>query len=141
MARIRIDLPAAFPFTTEMVIYTQHINYGNHLDNAALIAMVSEARMRFFESLGFQEGDTEGAGIVVADAAIQYRSEAFRGEILRFEMAATEFTRVGCDLVYRVTSLSDSREVARGKTGIVFFDYTTRTPVAVPAAFIARATQ
>jgi 4-hydroxybenzoyl-CoA thioesterase len=30
------------------------------------------------------------------------------------------------------------REVARGKTGIVFFDYRTRTKAPVPAGFRAR---
>ena len=37
--------------------------------NAALIGLLSEARVRFFKSLGYTELDVEGVGIVVADAA------------------------------------------------------------------------
>jgi acyl-CoA thioester hydrolase len=138
MPRIKIDLPDSFAFTTEITVYVGHVNYGNHLDNAAVLALVSEARLRFLKAMGFSEMDVGGAGIIVADAAIQYRSEAFHGETLIFSMSASDFSRVGCDLVYQVHEKASGREVARGKTGIVFFDYATRTPVAVPALFVAQ---
>ena len=138
MPRIKIDLPESFAFTTDITVYVGHINYGNHLDNAAVIALVSEARLRFLTSMGFSEMDIGGTGLIVADAAIQYRSEAFHGETLVFQMAAADFSRVGCDLVYQVTEKQSQREVARGKTGIVFFDYTTRKAVDVPAIFLER---
>jgi 4-hydroxybenzoyl-CoA thioesterase len=90
MARIKIELPDTFLFQTTLPIYISHINYGNHLDNAALLTLVSEARMRFFKHLGFSEGDIDGAGIIVADAAVQYRAEAFHGETLVFEMTVAD---------------------------------------------------
>jgi len=82
MPRIKIDLPERFSFSTEISIYISHINYGHHLDNAALISLVAEARVRFFKALGYTELDIEGVGIVVADVAAQYKSEAFHGETL-----------------------------------------------------------
>ena len=138
LARIQIELPDRFSFSTAITIYINHINYGNHLDNSALISLVSEARVRFFKSFGYSELDVEGYGIIVADAAVQYRSEAFHGEVLLFEMSAGDFNKYGCDLVYLISEQSSGREVARGKTGIIFFDYTAKKPVAVPAAFRAR---
>lgn len=138
MARIKIDLPASFAFVTDIPVYISHINHGNHLDNAAMLGLVSEARQRFLASMGYSESNVEGVGIIVADAAIQYKAEVFYGDVLRFEMTACEFSRVGCDLLYRVSRASDALEVARGKTGIVFFDYSTRSTVAVPQAFAAR---
>jgi 4-hydroxybenzoyl-CoA thioesterase len=138
MARIQIDLPGHFGFATEIAIYISHINYGNHLDNTALLALVSEARVRFFKSLGYSELDVEGVGIIVADAAVQYRSEAFHGEVLVFSLTAHDFNRYGCDLVWQVAERDSGREVARGKHGIIFFDYATRKPAPVPPAFAAR---
>lgn len=137
MARIKIDLPSAFAFVTDIPVYISHINHGNHLDNAAMLSLVSEARTRFLASMGYSEGNVEGVGIIVADAAIQYKAEVFYGDVLRFEMTAWEFSRVGCDLPYRVSRVADGAEVARGKTGIVFFNYQERTAVAVPPAFAA----
>jgi 4-hydroxybenzoyl-CoA thioesterase len=37
-----------------------------------------------------------------------------------------------------VREKTSGREVARGKTGIVFFDYAAKKPVAVPHRFIER---
>jgi 4-hydroxybenzoyl-CoA thioesterase len=138
MARIQIQLPDSFPFATEITLLIGHINYGNHLDNAQLLGVVSEARLRFFKSMGYSELDIEGRGIVVADAALQYRSEAFHGEVMVVEMGATDFSEYGCDLVWRMREEASSREVARGKTGIVFFDYQQRKKASVPEAFRRR---
>lgn len=138
MPRIQIDLPARFIFSTDLPIYIGHINYGHHLDNALLLTLVSEARVRFFKSLGYTELDIEGVGIVVADAAVQYRSEAFHGETLRAEMTPSDFNKYGCDLMWRLSDVASGREVARGKTGILFMDYAQRKPAGVPAGFLAK---
>jgi 4-hydroxybenzoyl-CoA thioesterase len=139
MPRIKIDLPESFTFSTEIPIYIGHINYGHHLDNAQLISLISEARVRYFRSLGYSELDVEGVGIVVADVAAQYRSEAFHGETLVADMTADDFNKYGCDLVWRLSDKASGREVARGKHGIIFFDYTARKAAAVPPAFVAKA--
>lgn len=138
MARIKIELPEKFVFSTEIPIYINHINYGNHLDNAALLMLVSEARVRFFKSFGYSEMDVEGVGVIVADCAVQYRSEAFHGETLLAEFAADDFNKYGCDFVWRLSDKASGREVARGKHGMMFFDYTARKPAGVPDAFVAR---
>lgn len=140
MARIQIELPEQFNFSTEITLYGSHMNYGGHLDNALLLTVVSEARVRFFKSLGYTELDVEGVGIIVSDAALQYRSEAFHGEVMVVRMTAADFGSKGCDLLWCMNERSTGREVARGKTGIVFFDYTTRQIALVPEAFKAKLT-
>jgi acyl-CoA thioester hydrolase len=138
MSRIQIDLPEQFVFSTEITLYLSHMNYGGHLDNALLLTVVSEARSRFFQSFGYSELDVEGVGIIVADAALQYKSEAFHGEIMVVRMAAGDFGKYGCDLLWCMTEKTSGREVARGKTGIVFFDYATRKIERVPEKFAMR---
>ena len=135
MARIHIQLPEQFTFATNITLYQSHLNYGGHLDNALLLTVVSEARVRFLKALGYTELDVEGVGILVADAAVQYRAEAFHGEVMVVQLAATDLGPKGCDLVWRMAEQTSRREVARGKTGIVFFDYTLRKVVPMPGAF------
>jgi len=135
MARIHIQLPEQFSFVTDLTLYQSHLNYGGHLDNALLLTLVSEARVRFFKALGYTELDIEGVGILVADAAVQYRSEAFHGEVMVVQMAATDLGSKGCDLVWCIREQSSQREVARGKTGIVFFDYRSHKVTAMPTTF------
>jgi 4-hydroxybenzoyl-CoA thioesterase len=138
VSRIHISLPERFAFATELALYIGHINYGGHLDNALLLTLVSEARVRYFKSLGYTELDVEGCGIVLADAAVQYRSEAFHGETMLVEMAPAGFHARGFDLVWRMSDRDSAREVARGKSGILFFDYALRKVMAAPAAFLRR---
>ena len=138
MARIVFDLPAQFGFSTELQIYISHVNQGGHLDNAQLLSLVSEARLRFFQSLGWREGHVEGAAIVVGDMLAQYKSEAFHGQTLRVQMQPTDFNRYGFDLVFCMTEVSQGREVARGKTGIVFIHADTRRVTPIPAAVLRK---
>jgi 4-hydroxybenzoyl-CoA thioesterase len=141
MPRIQIDIPERFSFSTELTLYLSHMNYAGHLDNALLLSVVSEARARFFQSLGYTELDVEGLGIVVADAALQYKSEAFHGEVMVVRMTASDFGSKGCDLLWCMNEKSSQREVARGKTGVVFFDYACRKVAGVPDEFRLRASR
>ena len=136
MPRIQFALPERFVFATELQIYISHVNQGGHLDNAQLLSLVSEARLRFFQSLGWREGHVEGAAIVVGDMLAQYKSEAFHGQTLRVQMQPTDFNRYGFDLVFCMTEVSQGREVACGKTGIVFIDPDTRRVTPIPAAVL-----
>lgn len=138
MSRIRFDLPERFVFSTELPIYISHVNQGGHLDNAQLLTLVSEARVRFFKSLGHRESDVAGCPIVVGDLVAQYKSEGFHGETMRVRMLPTDFNRYGFDLVYCMDCVDTGREVARGKIGIVFIDRAARKPAPVPLAFLAQ---
>ena len=138
MPRIQFDLPDHFTFCTEMQIYISHVNQGGHLDNAQLLTLVSEARVRFFQSLGYRESRVEGLAIVVGDIVAQYRSEAFHGETLRVQMLPDEFNRYGFDLVFCMTEKASQREVARGKVGVVFIDPAHRRVAPLPEVFLHR---
>lgn len=139
MPRIQFTLPEQFSFSTTVQVYISHVNQGGHLDNAQLLTLVSEARVRFFQSLGYRESDVAGCPIVVGDLVAQYKSEAFHGEVLRVDMQPADFNRYGFDLIFRLHEVSSGREVARGKAGIVFTDRQTRRPHPVPGAFLAAA--
>ncbi len=138
MARIQFPLPERFVFATQLPIYISHVNQGGHLDNAQLLTLVSEARVRFFKSLGWRESDVAGCPIVVGDLVAQYKSEGFHGETMRVRMVPQDFNRYGFDLVYCMDCVDTGREVARGKIGIVFIHRATRKPAPVPEAFSAR---
>lgn len=135
MARLQFALPSRFVFATDIQIYISHVNQGGHLDNAQLLTLVSEARVRFFQWLGYREARIEGLSIVVGDMMAQYKSEGFHGEVMRVEMLPDDFNPYGFDLVFRMTELASGREVARGKTGVVFVGQQDKKVAAMPAAF------
>ena len=142
MARLQFDLPSQFLFSTDVPIYISHVNQGGHLDNAQLLTLVSEARVRFFWWLGYQgELDIEGLTILVGDMMAQYKSEAFYGETMQIDMVPADFNKYGFDIVFRLQDKATGREVARGKTGVVFVGADAQGEHKVsglPAGFLAR---
>ncbi len=141
MPRLQFDLPDRFVFATDIQIYISHVNQGGHLDNAQLLTLVSEARVRFFKSLGYRESKVAGFPIVVGDLVAQYKSEGFHGETMRVRMVPQDFNRYGFDLVYCMDCVDTAREVARGKIGIVFVDPQTRKVTPVPPDFLTQTAQ
>lgn len=135
MARIKIDVPKEFPFSTDIALRITDINYGGHLGNDAVLSLIQEARLRFLMDHGFTELDVDGFGLIMTDSAIVYRSEAFYGDVLTIEVAAQDFTKKGCDFVYRITNKATGKEVARAKTGVLIYDYGRKKVVEVPAVF------
>ena len=113
------------------------MNYGGHLGNDAVLSLVHEARVRLFARHGWTELDVGGPGIIMVDAAIVYRAEGVWGMTLRVEVAVADLRTRGCDLLYRLSDAATDKEIARAKTGIVFFDYAARRVVHVPEGFQA----
>ncbi len=109
-----------------------------HLDNAQLLTLVSESRVRFFKSLVYRESDVEGSPIVVGDIVAQYKSEGFHGETMVFQMVPTDFNRYGFDLQFRMSDRDSAREVALGKVGIVFINLADRKVTPIPTGFMAK---
>ncbi len=135
MTRVRLDLPERFLFATEVALRVSDINYGGHLGNAAVLSLAQEARMRFLQSHGWSERDVDGVGIIMTDAVVVYRSQAFYGDVLTIDVAVEDLQQLGCDFIFRMVNKASGKEVARVKTGIAFFDYVSRKPSPVPPAF------
>ncbi len=137
MARINIKLPDKFAYSTQIKLRISDINYGGHLAHDSILSITHEARVRFLESLGYTEGNIEGPGLILSDAALVYKSEAFYGQTILVEIAVTDFSKYGCDLIYKLSDKKNLKEIARAKTGIVFFDYKKREICRVPKKFKA----
>lgn len=137
MSRLHIDLPEQIVHSVKLNIRVTDLNYGNHLANNALLGLLHEARLDWLRSLGYaSEQDLGGAGIILADAAIVFQSEAFLGEMLTIELRTGDLGRASFDLYYVVTTAD--RQVATAKTAIVFFDYATHKMKSMPATFRAQ---
>ncbi len=138
MARQRLDLPSDFPFSTRFSLRITDINYGGHLGNDTLLSLLHEARVRYLRSLGYTEHDIEGCGVMMVDAQIVFSREGFAGDELEISAGPFDAGRTGCDFYYRAVRISDGREIARARTGMIFFDYARRKPLRAPEAFTQR---
>ena len=137
MARIVINLPDQFSYSTEIPVRISDINRGNHLGHVAMLAIIEEARTRFLYSLGFEAENklSQGNGYLVTDVAIVYKRQAFYGQILKVEIAAADFREKSFDFLYRISESSGGVEVARAKTGHLLFNFETQKVAPVTPEF------
>ena len=134
MKTLAIALPERFPFSTEIEVRVTDLNYGQHLGNDSLLGLIHEARVRFLRMQGLRELDFDGRALIMVDAAVVYRAEAFAGDTLAFEVAVALTGRASCDFLYRISRRADGRLVAEAKTGVVFLDPASRKVGALPQA-------
>jgi acyl-CoA thioester hydrolase len=101
-----------------------------------VLSIAQEARLRFLVAHGFgSELDIAGAGLIMADAAVVYRAEGRYGMVLKVELAPSSVRTRGFDLLYRMSDARTGQEIARAKTGMLWFDYSARKLVSMPEAF------
>jgi YbgC/YbaW family acyl-CoA thioester hydrolase len=136
---MKLPMPEKFACQTEIPVRITDLNYGGHVGNDAILAVVHEARVRFLAAHGFSEMNAGGAGMIMADAVVVYRSQAFYGDTLTIATAVADLGSHGWDFVHRVTTGTGDRvrEVARVKTAMISYDSQTQKIVAVPEPFRA----
>lgn len=137
MDRVKITEPPAYPFSTRIAVRITDLNYGNHVGNDSFLSLVHEARVQFMHWLGYDELDVEGFGLIMADAAINFRAELKYGDMVTIQVGAAGLSAVGFDLVYKMTAIRGDREILAGmvKTGMVLLNPATRRPAELPAVF------
>jgi acyl-CoA thioester hydrolase len=140
MPRLKLTLPKHFPFSTTIPIRITDLNYGSHVGNDTVLTLMHEARVQYLASLGYEELNLAGVGLIMSDVAIEFKKELFYGTLLNAHVAASEFTRVGFDLYYKLTVEANGVEtiVALAKTGMVCYDYAAKKVVAVPEAALKK---
>ncbi len=132
MTRIKLDPRATYDFVVSIAVRTTDLNYGGHLGNDRLLALLQEARVAFLGVHGWSEMDCAGVGLIMSDAAIVFRAEAFAGDVLHIEVAPFAASRAGFRLSYRVTREADKTLIALAESGLACFDYAARQVVPLP---------
>jgi acyl-CoA thioesterase FadM len=132
MPRLQLTPCSAYPFCTGLAVRVTDLNYGGHLGNDRILALLQEARVAFLAEHGWSEKDCAGTGLIMTDAVVQYRGEAFAGDHLLIEVALGEAARTGFRFFYRITRRGDQALIAVAETGMACFDYERRRVVALP---------
>jgi YbgC/YbaW family acyl-CoA thioester hydrolase len=132
MARVKVSVPDSFSFSTIIPVRITDLNYGNHVGNDSILSLIHEARVQFLKHHQLTELDFKGVGLIMADVAIEYKTELFYGDALKVYVAADDFSAVGFDLVYKLVKNEEETLVALAKTGMVCFDYARKRVAKVP---------
>ncbi|MEI9910207.1 MAG: thioesterase family protein [Bacteroidota bacterium] len=110
------------------------INYGGHAGNDTILSLIHEARIQFLKSHGYTETDFAGAGMIMADVGIEFKSELFYGDIVMASVTVANLSKVSFDVFYKLEKEISGKKtlVAAAKTGMVCYDYKNKKIVAIP---------
>lgn len=134
MARIRLQLPEIFSFTCTLPVRITDINYGGHAGNDTILSLIHEARMQFLQSLGYTEMRFAGAGMIMADVSIEFKSELFYGDLVIASVTPGELSRIGFELYYKLEKETAGKRtaVAHAKTSMICYDYDKKKIIPLP---------
>jgi len=134
MERVKINLPEAFSFSTIITIRITDLNYGAHVGNDTFLSLMQEARQQFLMSYGYKELSVEGVGLILSDAAIEYKRELNYADVIKISVAASSFDKYGFDLFYKMEVVTNDETIlaAKAKTGMLCYDYDKRKLVRMP---------
>lgn len=100
--RIKLEFPEKVAFSTEIPVRISDVNYGGHLGNDAVLSLCHEVRIQFLNSINCTELNLFGVGIIMGDAALVYKSEAFYGDVLQIEVGVADISARSFDIYYRL---------------------------------------
>ena len=134
MERVKIQLPDTFSFSTIIKIRITDLNYGGHVGNDVFLSLIHEARQQFLNHQGYAELSFAGVGLIMADAAVEFKKELnYKDEVL-ISVTAAGFDKFGFDIFYKLELMTAGGNILAGKakTGMLCYDYEKRKLVAVP---------
>ncbi len=134
MPRIKIDLPGQFPFSTLLPVRITDVNYGGHVGNDTILSLIHEARMQYLHHYGYTELNLAGAGLIMSDVGIEFKSELFYGDQVKASVAIAEMSKIAFELYYKLEKEVNGKSilVAAAKTGMVCYDYDKKKVTAIP---------
>jgi acyl-CoA thioester hydrolase len=136
MAKIKLKPRGSYQYQYNTTINVRDVNYGGHLGNDAVVALLQEARLRLLRDLGCSEldlGDGE-TGIIMNELAVNYQSEGYLFDEISVLSEITDVKAASFRIQHRV--IRGDTTLALAEVGIVAFNYTSRSISEIPKTFI-----
>jgi acyl-CoA thioester hydrolase len=134
MSRIKLQLPSTLLQTITIPVRITDLNYGNHVGNNSFVEIIHESRAQFLAGHHFTELNAGGTALIMTDLVIEFKKEAFYGDVFKVTLFVDEISRKGFELYYEISrGTSENVEIiALAKTGMLCYDYNTKKVVSMP---------
>ncbi len=136
MPRVILEEQENYEFAFDMQVRISDVNVAAHVGPSQMVDLIHESRTQYFKALGLSEvnlGDNKH-GTILADVALNLKTESHIGDILVIKVHLGEFSQKGFRIYYRISRKGDI--IALAETGLVVLDFSVRKPAAVPETFI-----
>lgn len=119
-------------FVHEDSVRISDVNYGNHLDFARLLDIVGNARKHYFNSLGFDELNISGVGIITIALNVKYMRQGMFSDLLLIKINPLEKKKMRLTLEFLVVNKKTKETLSKGEISLAFFDYQLQKSVPMP---------
>jgi acyl-CoA thioester hydrolase len=129
------DLTGTFNHEVEIQVRFADTDGMRHVNNTKYLTYCEIARIRYWTDVtgeGFSLGMEGVESLILAEARITYRAQAFYGDVVTVQTRATRIGRSSFTLEHRLTAAAPDgppRLVAVSESILVRFDYASMQPV------------
>ena len=115
------------------------VRYGDldpqgHVNNASFLTYFEQARIHYLAELGLinKRSSSFEVGIILADAQVTYLAPVLFGMSLSIKVSVTRLGNKSMTMEYLMFDTATGKELARGSTVLVTFDYQKQQSMPVP---------
>lgn len=124
-------------FEINYKVIVSDINYGGHMGNERALILFQQVRMDWLNSIGYDEADIEGKGLIQLESHVYYLKEVFLGENLICRIKNVNLEKITFTIEYEI--INEKNEVAiNGSTKMAIFDYERKRLSRIPKEFIEK---
>lgn len=109
-------------YNMEYKVIVSDINYGGHMGNERALIIFQQARMEWLNSIGYDEADIEGKGLIQLESHVYYQKEVFLGETLICSITNISPERITFNIEYEIKNKNNDIAI-KGMTKMAIFDY------------------
>ena len=124
-----------FRHRTSVQVRFRDTDAFGHVNNAVFFSYVELARIRYFLDILKPDGPFDRMPLILARAAIDFRSPILFGEEVTVETRVDELGRSSIAMSHRMTATPDERVVGEVESVLVTYDYAAARPMPVPDAW------
>ncbi len=127
-----------YKISTQVKVRFADVDTMGHANNAKFFTYMEQARLEYFRQLGdldFRQMEIPPKkSVILASIQCDFLSPAFLDETLEVKIRTVSLGRSSFNMEYLIVDTQSKREVARGKSSQVYFDYEAKQSLALPEA-------
>lgn len=124
---------ADFRFFHPIEVRWADVDSRQHVNNARYFTYMEQARARYLEHLGLWDGkDLDQWGSVLAETSCTFIEPIYFGQIIRVGVRTARIGNKSMEMIYSLQDAPGGRELARGVSIQVSYDYDLGKSVRIP---------
>lgn len=124
------DLP--FRMAVPIEVRFRDMDAMGHVNNAVYFTYFEQARIHYVQRLAHMGDPLEPLGMILAEAACQYRAPITLGMPIRVWIRAGEIRQRSFVFLYKIERPDTGQVMALGRSVQVSYDYARGAPVPIP---------